>query len=196
MDAFTQDKFNWLTDWLIDWLIDWLCGVLTLYLIWPFWTLPIQQQKKIGCQKYGQVGIELTDWVENRYEQFLLFPQCFQKLFVVDATKWVSMEERVNSVSTLFHLDRVGQGTYPCFPGIPFTCSPHITLPKLPATFPHNHCRNNGQRWERNESCRNDYYQPSERILAEPGIEPATSCPQVATLPAEHSLGLERCLLY
>ena len=26
------------------------------------------------------------------YEQFLLFPQCFQKLSVVDASKWVSME--------------------------------------------------------------------------------------------------------
>ena len=30
------------------------------------------------------------------------------------------------------------------------------------AAFPHNHCRNNGQRWERNESCRNDYRQSSE----------------------------------
>ena len=26
------------------------------------------------------------------YEQFLLFRQCFQKLFVVNALKWVSME--------------------------------------------------------------------------------------------------------
>ena len=26
------------------------------------------------------------------YEQFLLFPKCFQKLFVVDALKWVFME--------------------------------------------------------------------------------------------------------
>ena len=26
------------------------------------------------------------------YEQFLLFPQCFQKLSVVDASKWISME--------------------------------------------------------------------------------------------------------
>ena len=41
------------------------------------------------------MGIQLTDWVENivgkgeiaRYEQFLLFPQCFQKLSVVDASK-------------------------------------------------------------------------------------------------------------
>ena len=40
------------------------------------------------------------DWVKNivekeeiaRYEQFLLFPQCFQKLSVVDESKWLSME--------------------------------------------------------------------------------------------------------
>ena len=46
------------------------------------------------------MGIHLSDWVENivgkgeiaRYEQFLLFPQCFQKLSVVDASKWVYME--------------------------------------------------------------------------------------------------------
>ena len=46
------------------------------------------------------MGNTLSDWVENivekeeiaRYEQFLLFPQCFQKLSVVDALKWVSME--------------------------------------------------------------------------------------------------------
>ena len=30
-----------------------------------------------------------------RNEQFLLFPQCFQKLFVLDASKWVFMELRV-----------------------------------------------------------------------------------------------------
>ena len=49
------------------------------------------------------MGTELSDWVEDivekgqiaLYEQFLLFPQCFQKLPVVDASKWVSMEERV-----------------------------------------------------------------------------------------------------
>ena len=41
------------------------------------------------------MGIKLSDSVENivgkgeiaRYEQFLLFPQCFQKLSVADATK-------------------------------------------------------------------------------------------------------------
>ena len=33
------------------------------------------------------------------------------------------------------------------------------------ASFPHNHRRNNGQRWERNSS----HHQTSERILAKPG---------------------------
>ena len=45
-------------------------------------------------------GVQLPDSEENIvgkeeiacYEQFLLFPQCFQKLYVVDASKWVSME--------------------------------------------------------------------------------------------------------
>ena len=46
------------------------------------------------------MGIQLSDCEENivgkeeiaRYEQFLLFPQFFQKLSVVDVSKWVSME--------------------------------------------------------------------------------------------------------
>ena len=38
---------------------------LTLYLIWYFWALPIQQQIKIWCHKYGQMGIQLPDCVEN-----------------------------------------------------------------------------------------------------------------------------------
>ena len=50
--------------------------------------------------KYGQMGIQLTAPVENivvrgdiaRNEQFLLFPQCFQKQSVVDVLKRVSME--------------------------------------------------------------------------------------------------------
>ena len=59
-------------------------------------TLPIQQQQiKISCEKYEQMEIQLPDSVENivgkgeiaRYKQFLLFPQCFQKLSVVDASK-------------------------------------------------------------------------------------------------------------
>ena len=49
------------------------------------------------------MGIQLPDWVENimgegeiaRDMQFLLSPQCFQKLSVVDTLKWVSMKWRV-----------------------------------------------------------------------------------------------------
>ena len=45
--------------------------------------------------KIWQMGLQLSDWVENvaktRYEQFLFF-HCFQKLSVVDASKWVSIE--------------------------------------------------------------------------------------------------------
>ena len=45
--------------------------------------------------------------------------------------------------------------------------------------FSHKHCQNNGHQWERNEFCRNDHHQCSERLLAELGMEPATSCSQV-----------------
>ena len=49
-------------------------------------------------------SVQLSDGVENimgkgeiaRYEQFLLFQQCFQRLSVVDASKWVSSEWGVN----------------------------------------------------------------------------------------------------
>ena len=45
-------------------------------------------------------GAQLSDRVENivgkgqiaRYEQFLLFPQCFQKLSVLDASEYDFME--------------------------------------------------------------------------------------------------------
>ena len=45
--------------------------------------------------KCGQIEIQISDRVENivgkeeiaHYEQFLLFPQCFQKLSVLDASK-------------------------------------------------------------------------------------------------------------
>ena len=68
------------------------------------------------------------------------------------------------------------QYNYPCFPGVLLNSTPRNILSKPQAAFPHNHCRNNGQQWERNKSCCNDYHQSSERILAEPLIKPATSC--------------------
>ena len=74
---------------------------------------------------------------------------------------------------------RFQQCTYPCFPGVLLASTPHNILSKPLAAFTNNNCRHNGQRWERSGSCRNDYHQSSEIILAEPGIEPATSCSQV-----------------
>ena len=58
------------------------------------------------------MGIQLSDWVENivgkgeiaRYEQFVLFTRCFQKLCDVDAAKWVSMEYRVNNLEASLDL--------------------------------------------------------------------------------------------
>ena len=55
------------------------------------------------------MGIQLSDYVENiggkgeiaSYKQFLLFPQCFQKLSGVDASKRVSMELRVKNQELL-----------------------------------------------------------------------------------------------
>ena len=38
---------------------------LALYLICQYLAPSIQQQKKIRSQKYGLMGIRLSDWVEN-----------------------------------------------------------------------------------------------------------------------------------
>ena len=56
--------------------------------------------KDMMFKKYKQVGMQFSDRVEEivrkgeiaRYEKFLLFPQCFQKLFDVDESKLVSVE--------------------------------------------------------------------------------------------------------
>ena len=48
--------------------------------------------------------------------------------------------------STVFQLYRSGQCTFPCFPGVLLTSIPQNILSKPLAAFPHNHCRNNGQR--------------------------------------------------
>ena len=71
--------------------------ILTIYLLGQFWALRIQQQIKVWFQKYGQMGIQLSDWVENivgkgeiaSYEQFLLFPQCFQKLLFMGQNEYL-----------------------------------------------------------------------------------------------------------
>ena len=81
-------------------------GQFNPYLTLKFWALPVQQQIKIWCQKYWQMGMQFSDRVENIvgkeeiacYERFLLFPQCFQKLSIVDVLKWVFFEWRVNNL--------------------------------------------------------------------------------------------------
>ena len=57
--------------------------------------------------KYGQMGIQLSGLVENivgkeeiaRHEQFLLFPQCFQNLSVVDASNEYLWSKALRKVS-------------------------------------------------------------------------------------------------
>ena len=71
----------------------------------PLPHIPILDSSSLAADKdmmskILKIGIQFSDWVENivgkeeiaRYEQFLLFPQCFQKLSVADSLKWVSME--------------------------------------------------------------------------------------------------------
>ena len=81
------------------------------------------------------------------------------------------------------------------FPVVLLTSTTHNILSKPLAAFPCNHCRNNGQRRERNESCRNDYHQSSERTLADLVIEPVTSVLKSATLLTELSLENGRLLV-
>ena len=71
--------------------------------------------------------------------------------------------------STVFQLHGSGQCTYPCLSGVLLTNTTDNILSKALAAFSRNHCGNNRQWRERNESCRNDYHQSLERILAEPG---------------------------
>ena len=69
------------------------------------------------------------------------------------------IERCLTQFSTGFQVHRGGQCAYLCFPGVLLTSPPHNILSKPLAAFPHNHCRNNGQRWERNKSWRNDCHQ-------------------------------------
>ena len=56
--------------------------------------------------KFDENGRKLSKWVENtvgkgeiaRHEQFLLFPQCFQKACFLGASKGVIVREWVNSL--------------------------------------------------------------------------------------------------
>ena len=92
--------------------------------------------------------------------------------------KWLN-EWWLMQFSIVFQIYPRGQCIYPCFPGVLLTSTPHNILSKPLAAFQLNHCRNNGQWWERNESCHNDHHQSLERILDELRIEQVTSCSEV-----------------
>ena len=59
--------------------------------------------------------------------------------------------------------------TYPCFPGVLLSSNWYSILSKPLAAFPHNHCQNNRQLWERNESCCNDYHSILGKNIGQPG---------------------------
>ena len=99
-------------------------------------------------------------------------------MFFIVIIKYISKLTLVMIVWRLTPFSTVFQCTYPRFPGILLTSTPQNILSRPLAAFLYDHCRNKGQRRERNESCRNDYHQSSERIWAEPEIEPA-ACSQV-----------------
>ena len=62
--------------------------------------------------KFYKNGGELSKWVENtvgkgeiaRYEQFLLFPQCFQKACYAGASKGVTEWEWVFKIKRMVHM--------------------------------------------------------------------------------------------
>ena len=69
----------------------------TLYLICQFWALPISAANKNMKSKIWTNGAQLSDQVENivgkgemaRYKQFVLFPQCFQKLMLMRQNEYL-----------------------------------------------------------------------------------------------------------
>ena len=81
--------------------------------------------------------------------------------------------------STVFQLYHSGKCTYSCFPGVVLNSTPHNIISKPLAAF-HVTTVETTDSGERGMNLfENDYRQSSKRILAELGIEPATSCSQV-----------------
>ena len=82
--------------------------------------------------------------------------------------------------SALFQLYRGGQCTCLCFSWILFTSTLHNILSKPLAGFPHNHHRNNGQRWQRVMNLvAMAIISSSKEYRLSLGIKPATSCSEV-----------------
>ena len=114
--------------------------------------------------------------------------QGFKILWLIDWLPVIVLNAFFNGISVILRC------TCPCLSGVLLTSTLHNILSKPLAAFPQNHCQKNGQLWQRNESCRNDYHQSLERILAEPGIEPATSWFQVCNATNwAMGLGIKQC---
>ena len=90
--------------------------------------------------------------------------------------------------STVFQLYHCGQCTNRCFPGVLLTNTQHNILSKPLAAFIVK-TKHSG---ERGMNPDYKYQQSSEKILAEPVIEPATSCSQVCNATDQlHSIHME-----
>ena len=100
---------------------------------------------------------------------------------------WLIVSWCLSPLSTVFQLNSGGQFTYPCFPEVLLTSTPHIIPSKPLAAFPRNHCQNKGQQSERNESCPNDYHHSEDRILSELGSNQRPHVLKFCTLPTELS---------
>ena len=94
-------EFGTVSKWCIR---EWVKGLLNPLPDNKFWTLPKLKEFADDNFKFDENGRKLSKWVENtvgkgeiaRYEQFLLFPQCFQKACFPEASKGVIVWEWVN----------------------------------------------------------------------------------------------------
>ena len=109
----------------------------------------IVAKKKIGLLPKGGI---------NRVEMAIIIPwtqirqagdciTCFLSLPWFDALYWLADCSIwcLTSFSTIFQLYRGGQCTYPCFPGVLLTSTPHNILTKPLIALPQNHCQSNRQ---------------------------------------------------
>ena len=90
-----------------------------------------------------------------------------------------------NAVSTVSHLYHGGQFTYPCFPWVLCTSTPHNILSKPLTALPRNHCRNSGQGWERNNPVAMTIINPLKEYWPCRGSNQRPPVLKTATLPTD-----------
>ena len=120
-----------------------------------------------------------TNWSLLRVKQ-RLSKFCCRRL-IVDLWLFNAVETALKSQrSTISYITEAGAPIH-AFLELFLTSTTHNVLSKTLTAFPHNHRQNNGQWWERNESCRNDYHQSS----AEPESNQRPPVLKSCTLPTE-----------